>query len=76
MKEIPDYVKTLIRRYLSNEASEADFIEIAALIEQHPSLLQQLKDGEHDPHTPASDDFDAPTAFRKLDERFKNEGLI
>jgi hypothetical protein len=77
MKRLLNGHWSLIGKYLRDEASPADQVQLHNLFEQWPGLKEEiLLLNSSVEKGPSSDVFDSQKAFQKLDERFKDENLI
>lgn len=79
MEELSTGDWSLIARYLSEEASEEDFVRLDGLTHRTQNLreeMEALRKRMNIPVTSGPDVFDADLAFDKLHQRLKAEGLI
>jgi hypothetical protein len=70
---------SLIARYLKDEASQDDLLELDLLVANYPNLKMEfdwLGRELNSPKVQNTFDFDAETAFERLNERFVQEGLV
>ena len=79
MEELSTGDWSLIARYLSEEASEEDFVRLDSLTHRTQNLreeMEALRKRMSIPVTSAPDVFNADLALDKLHHRLKAEGLI
>ena len=79
MEELSTGDWSLIARYLSEEASDEDFVRLDSLTHRIQKLreeMEALRKRMNTPVTSGPDVFNADLAFDKLHQRLKAEGLI
>ena len=79
MEELSTGDWSLIARYLSEEASEEDFVRLDSLTHRTQNLreeMEALRKRMNIPVTSGPDVFNADLALDKLHRRLKTEGLI
>jgi hypothetical protein len=79
MKRLNNQDWSLIARYLKEETTQTDLVQLRSLLETYPGLqaeLAQMERNVNGSDTSASDDFDADKAFQKLHERLRGENLV
>ena len=79
MEELTTGDWSLIARYLSEEASEEDFVRLDSLTHRTQNLreeMEALRKRMNIPVTSGPDVFNADPAFDKLHQRLKAEGLV
>jgi hypothetical protein len=70
---------SLIARYLKDEASKDDLLQLDLLVKNHPNLKMEfewLGRELNSPKVQNTFDFDAETAFKRLNKRFELEDLV
>ncbi|MBT1701759.1 hypothetical protein [Chryseosolibacter indicus] len=76
MKRLTNHQWSLLGKYLKDEATPADLVQIETLFEQFPGLKEEVLHLNVKPNNQSTSDFDAERALKKMHERFKRENLI